>query len=303
MSNKTCLITGGSGFIGSSLIPVLLEKGYKITVLSREAEKTKQQFDNKIETITRIGAISGREHFDIVINLAGQGIADKKWSEKIRKQLRASRVDITKDLVAYFERAIEKPSVFISGSATGFYGLKGDEKLTEKSIGDQSFSSRLCKDWEAAAKKAEELNIRTCYLRTGIVLEKDGGALTKMLPPFKFGLGGPMGSGKQFMSWIHRDDLVSMICHIIETDTLSGPVNGTAPTPVDNTTFSKALGKALNRPAFLPLPGFVLKMLMGDMGKELLLCGQRVIPEKALSSGFEFKYPDIDGALNAILSK
>ncbi|PWQ95940.1 TIGR01777 family oxidoreductase [Leucothrix arctica] len=303
MSNKTCLITGGSGFIGSSLIPVLLDKGYKITVLSREAEKTKQQFDNKIETITRIGAISGREHFDVVINLAGQGIADKKWSDKIRKQLRASRIDTTKDLIAYFERATEKPSVFISGSATGFYGLKGDEKLTEKSIGDKSFSSRLCKDWEAAAKKAEALNIRACYLRTGIVLEKDGGALTKMLPPFKFGLGGPMGSGKQFMSWIHRDDLVSMICHIIETETLSGPINGTAPTPVDNKTFSKALGKALNRPAFLPLPGFVLKLLMGDMGKELLLCGQRVIPEKAVSSGFEFKYSDIDEALNAILSK
>ncbi len=302
MSNKTCLITGGSGFIGSSLIPVLLDKGYKITVLSREAEKTKQQFDNKIETITRIGAISGRDHFDVVINLAGQGIADKKWSDKIQKQLRASRVDTTKDLIAYFQRATVKPTVFISGSATGFYGLKGDEELTERSIGDRSFSSRLCKDWEAAAKKAEELDIRTCYLRTGIVLEKNGGALAKMLPPFKFGLGGPMGSGKQFMSWIHRDDLVAMICHIIETESLSGPVNGTAPTPVNNKTFSKALGKALNRPAFMPLPGFVLKMLMGDMGKELLLCGQRVLPVKAQESGFKFKYPELDDALNAILS-
>ena len=302
MSNKTCLITGGSGFIGSSLIPVLLDKDYKITVLSREAEKTKQQFDNKIETITRIGAISGRDHFDVVINLAGQGIADKKWSDKIQKQLRASRVDTTKDLIAYFQRATVKPTVFISGSATGFYGLKGDEELTERSIGDRSFSSRLCKDWEAAAKKAEELDIRTCYLRTGIVLEKNGGALAKMLPPFKFGLGGPMGSGKQFMSWIHRDDLVAMICHIIETESLSGPVNGTAPTPVNNKTFSKALGKALNRPAFMPLPGFVLKMLMGDMGKELLLCGQRVLPVKAQESGFKFKYPELDDALNAILS-
>ena len=302
MSNKTCLITGGSGFIGSSLIPVLLDKGYKITVLSREAEKTKQQFDNKIETITRIGAISGRDHFDVVINLAGQGIADKKWSDKIQKQLRASRVDTTKDLIAYFQRATVKPTVFISGSATGFYGLKGDEELSERSIGDRSFSSRLCKDWEAAAKKAEELDIRTCYLRTGIVLEKNGGALAKMLPPFKFGLGGPMGSGKQFMSWIHRDDLVAMICHIIDTESLSGPVNGTAPTPVNNKTFSKALGKALNRPAFMPLPGFVLKMLMGDMGKELLLCGQRVLPVKAQESGFKFKYPELDDALNAILS-
>jgi uncharacterized protein (TIGR01777 family) len=302
MSNKTCLITGGSGFIGSSLIPVLLDKGYKITVLSREAEKTKQQFDNKIETITRIGAISGRDHFDVVINLAGQGIAYKKWSDKIQKQLRASRVDTTKDLIAYFQRATVKPTVFISGSATGFYGLKGDEELSERSIGDRSFSSRLCKDWEAAAKKAEELDIRTCYLRTGIVLEKNGGALAKMLPPFKFGLGGPMGSGKQFMSWIHRDDLVAMICHIIDTESLSGPVNGTAPTPVNNKTFSKALGKALNRPAFMPLPGFVLKMLMGDMGKELLLCGQRVLPVKAQESGFKFKYPELDDALNAILS-
>lgn len=303
MSNKTCLITGGSGFICSSLIPVLLGKGYEITVLSRDAEKTKIQFDNKIKTVTRIGAISGREHFDVVINLAGQGIADKQWSDKVRKQLKASRIDITKDLIAYFERAVVKPSVFISGSATGFYGLKGDETLTEKSIGDKSFSSRLCKDWEAAAKKAEALDIRTCYLRTGIVLDKNGGALAKMLPPFKFGLGGPMGSGKQFMSWIHRDDIVGLICHIIETESIIGPINGTAPEPVNNKTFSQALGKSLKRPAFMPLPGFVLKILMGDMGKELLLCGQRVVPEKALSNGFTFKYPTLDNALAAILSK
>jgi uncharacterized protein (TIGR01777 family) len=302
MINKTCLITGGSGFIGSRLIPTLLDKGYKITVLSREAEKTKQQFDNKIETVTRIGAISGREQFDVVINLAGQGIADKNWSDKVRKKLRASRIDITKDLVAYFERATVKPSVFISGSATGFYGLKGEEVLTEKSIGDKSFSSRLCKDWEAAARKAELLDIRTCYLRTGIVLDSDGGALAKMLPPFKLGLGGPMGSGKQYMSWIHRDDLVQLINHIIETDSLSGPVNATAPEPVNNKTFSKSLGKALNRPAFMPLPGFVLKILMGDMGKELLLCGQHVIPEKAVTSGFKFKHPELSEALKAILS-
>jgi len=303
MSNKTCLITGGSGFIGSSLVPALLEQGYDITILSREAKKTKQQFDNKVKTITRIGSISGKEYFDVVINLAGQGIADKKWSEKIRKQLRASRIDITKDLVAYFERANVKPAVFISGSATGFYGLKGEEELTEQSIGDKSFSSRLCKDWEAAAKKAEELGVRTCYLRTGIVLGKGGGALAKMLPPFKLGLGGPMGSGKQYMSWIHRDDIVGLIKHIIETETLTGPVNGTAPTPVNNKTFSKTLGKVLRRPAFMPLPGFVLKMLMGEMGKELLLCGQRVMPEKALQSGYEFTHPTLEGALSNILSK
>jgi len=303
MTNKRCLITGGSGFIGSSLVPTLLDKGYEITVLSRDAEKTKQQFDNKIETITRIGAISGREHFDVVINLAGKGIADKNWSDKIKKQLKASRIDITKDLITYFERATVKPTVFISGSATGFYGLKGEEVLTEKSIGDKSFSSRLCKDWEAAAKKAEDLGIRTCYLRTGIVLDKDGGALAKMLPPFKLGLGGPMGSGKQFMSWIHRDDIVGLIEHIIATTELSGPINGTAPEPVNNKTFSKVLGKALKRPAFFPLPGFLLKIIMGDMGKELLLCGQRVSPEKALKSGYTFKYPKLDDALNAILSK
>ncbi|RVU86107.1 TIGR01777 family protein [Leucothrix sargassi] len=303
MSTKTCLITGGSGFIGSKLIPTLLEKGYQITVLSRNAPKTKQQFDNQVETITRIGSISGKQHFDVVINLAGQGIADKKWSERVRKQLRESRLATTKDLITYFERATVKPSVFISGSAIGFYGLKSDEELNESSTGDKSFSSRLCKDWEAAAGKAEALGIRTCYLRTGVVLDKNGGALTRMLPPFKLGLGGPIGSGKQYMSWIHRDDIVGIIHHIIEDNTLAGPVNGTAPEPVTSKAFATTLGKTLKRPAFMPLPGFVVKFLMGDMGKELLLSGQRVIPEKALTSGYTFKYPALDDALNVILSK
>jgi len=302
MDKKHYLITGGSGFIGSQLIPTLLADNNKVTVLSRTRAKTLAQFNQAIEVIDDLAALDDSTHFDVVINLAGQGIADKRWSDDVKQQLLDSRLLTTRALVEFMTRAETKPELFISGSATGFYGLRDDTILTEEAQGDSSFSTRICSDWEKEAKAAEALGIRCCYLRTGIVLG-NGGALSKMLPPFKFGLGGPMGDGKQWMSWIHMDDLIGIIRHIVATPTITGPVNGTAPNPVTNKEFSTTLGSVLKRPAFLPLPGFVLKLLMGEMGEELLLSGHRVIPEKITGAGYSFTYETLEPALAAVIKK
>lgn len=302
MQSKHYLITGGSGFIGSHLIPKLLAENNKITVLSRTPAKTLAQFKQSVEVIDDLTTLDNSQQFDVVINFAGQGIADKRWSDKVKQQLFESRLLTTRALVEFMRRADNKPELFISGSATGIYGLRDDEVLTEDAEGDSSYSTELCEDWENEAKEAELLGIRCCYLRTGIVLG-NGGALSKMLPPFKFGLGGPMGDGKQFMSWIHMDDLIGIISHIVSNPTINGPVNGTAPNPVPNKEFAKILGKVLKRPAFLPLPGFVLKLLMGEMGEELLLSGHRAIPEKISQAGYSFLYEELEAALSSVIKK
>jgi len=301
MSQKHILLTGGSGFIGQQLVPTLLSAGHTITVFTRNPKKTSAIFQQQVTTIDNLEGLSADDHFDAVINLAGEGIGDRRWTDSVKQQLRDSRLLTTASLVEYFKRANQKPAVFISGSAIGVYGLHGDEKLDEQATGDDSFSSKLCRDWEAQAAEAEALGIRCCYLRTGVVLGKNGGALSKMLPPFKMALGGPMGSGQQWMSWVHMDDLVNAIVYALETPSINGPINGTAPNPVTNKAFSKALGAALNRPAIIPMPAFVLKLMMGEMAEELLLSGQRVVPAKLTQSGFEFKYPQLDDALRDII--
>jgi len=302
MNNKHYLITGGSGFIGSHLIPKLLKANIAVTVLSRTPAKTLAQFNQAVAVIDDLAKLDSSAHFDVVINLAGQGIADKRWSETVVEQLFDSRLLTTRALVEFMSRAETKPELFISGSATGYYGLRGDEELTEEAQGDKSLSTELCADWEEEAQAAEALGIRCCYLRTGIVLG-NGGALSKMLPPFKFGLGGPMGDGKQYMSWIHMDDLIGIISHIVKHPEVSGPVNGTAPNPVPNKVFATKLGKVLNRPAFIPLPAFVLKLLMGEMGEELLLSGHRAVPEKISNAGYSFIYENLEPALSAVINK
>lgn len=302
LDSKHYLITGGSGFIGSHLIPKLLSENNTVTVLTRSPAKTLSQFNKTVEVIDDLASLDASMHFDVVINLAGQGIADKRWSEKVIQQLFDSRLMTTRALIDFMQRATHKPELFISGSATGFYGLRDDEVLSETGSGDSSFSSELCAEWEDEAKAAEALGIRCCYLRTGIVLG-NGGALSKMLPPFKFGLGGPMGDGKQWMSWIHMDDLIGIINHIVKNPKISGPVNGTAPNPVTNKEFATTLGKALKRPAFIPLPGFVLKLLMGEMGEELLLSGHRVVPAKMTVSGYSFIHEQLESALTDVVNK
>ncbi|KAG1694858.1 Epimerase family protein [Nymphon striatum] len=287
MYQQRYLITGGSGFIGSELIKKLLLENHDVTVLTRNEVKTAQHFADimdleredfqtkaKIKTISSLDAINPDQSFDVIVNLAGQGIADTRWSDQ----------------------------VFISGSALGYYGIRETEdEINELGETDNSFSSQLCQQWEKEAQAIEALGIRTCYLRTGIVLGKGGGALVKMLPPFKMGLGGPIGNGKQWMSWIHMEDIVGMIRFAIDHEDLTGAINGTAPNPVTNKEFSKTLGKVLKRPAFFPMPSFVVKLLFGQMGEELLLSGQRVVPEKMISEGYQFQYASLENALRDIV--
>jgi uncharacterized protein (TIGR01777 family) len=215
-----------------------------------------------------------------------------------------SRIRTTEELIAFMKRASHKPSVFISGSAIGIYGTNGATTFTEETPSSEdivgAFPREVCQQWEEKAKAAEELGVRTCLLRTGIVLETDGGALAQMLFPFEFGLGGPMGSGKQWFSWIHRDDVIGLIIHLINDESINGAINVTAPEPVTNKVFSHALGKAMKRPAIIPLPSFQVKLLFGKMGETLLLAGQKVLPQKALDSGFRFQYPHLNDALKNI---
>lgn len=288
------LITGGTGFIGSALCSRLLEENNKIVILSRHPEKIKPP----IKAITDLNDLKDSDIFDVVINLSGEPIANKRWSDKQKHQIFSSRIDITEKLISYFEKSENKPKLFISGSAIGYYGIdKSDNSIEEKETGDNSFSSKLCQKWEVTALKAEKLGIRTCLLRTGIVLGKNGGALSKMLLPFKMCLGGRIGNGKQWMSWVHIDDLVGIILYCISHDNLKGAINGTSPNPVTNQVFTKTLGMIIKRPTIFPMPAIVVKLLMGEMGEELLLAGKKIVPKKALDAGYNFKYKTLEEAL------
>ena len=288
------LITGGTGFIGSALSSRLSENKHNIVMISRHPELIK----GDVEGVCEVEELRGDVNFDVVINLAGEPIANKRWSKQQKQRIISSRLGTTQKLIEYFKDAKIKPKLFISASAIGFYGVGvTNDAVNEEALGDLSFSSRLCRQWEAVALQAQTLGIRTCLLRTGIVLGKGGGALQKMLLPFKLGLGGRIGKGTQWMSWIHLDDLVGIILYCIDHDGLNGPVNGTAPNPVTNKVFTRALGKALKRPAFFPMPVAVVKILMGQMGEELLLSGRSVLPEKIIKEGYKFKFEQIDNAL------
>ncbi|PHS72974.1 MAG: TIGR01777 family protein [Cycloclasticus sp.] len=295
------LITGGTGFIGSTLCKRLLDNNNDIVVLSRRADA----IEKPLRGINTFDELKSDVTFEVVINLAGEPIADKRWSDQQKQRILNSRLDTTKKLVEYLKTTQHKPKLLISGSAIGFYGVgeTNDQLVDENTGGDNSFSSHLCQQWEAAALQAQVLGIRTCLLRTGIVLGGGGGALNKMLPPFKFGLGGKIGTGEQWMSWIHLDDLIGIILYCIEHENLNGAVNGTSPKPVTNQVFTKTLGKVLKRPTCLAMPKFVIKLLMGQMGEELLLTGKRVLPAKILSAGYAFKYQTLETALLDVIKE
>ncbi len=291
------LITGGTGFIGTALCSHLSDQ-HDITLKTRYPKT----ISGNIKGISSLSQLAPTKVFDVVINLAGEPIANKRWSKNQKRKIIDSRINGTEELVNFFKNSKEKPSLLISGSAIGYYGVGStNETIDEDNSGDKSFSSSLCTTWENTAMQAESLGIRTCTLRTGIVLGKNGGALKRMLLPFKLGLGGRIGTGNQWMSWIHIDDLIGIINYCIEHKDLRGPINGTAPNPTSNAEFTKVLSKTLKRPVFFHLPSPIIKFLAGEMGEELLLAGKKVVPSKILAAGYNFKYAYLEEALSNIL--
>jgi len=291
------LITGGTGFIGSALCSRLLNDNHSIVLLSRYS----QDIQPPLKAVSNLQELK-EEAFDIIINLAGEPIANKRWSSQQKQNILDSRINTTRDIITYLKQTKHKPKLLINGSAVGYYGLdKSNDIIDESAYPDNSFSSELCQRWESTALQAQELGIRTCLLRTGIVLGKNGGALSNMLFPFKMGLGGRIGDGEQWMPWIHLDDLLGIILYCIAHDDIKGAINATAPNSVTNHTFTKALGTALKRPTFFPLPKMIVKLLFGQMGEELLLTGKRISPKKVLEAGYDFQFKTLEDALNDIL--
>lgn len=291
------LITGGSGFIGRHLAQALLARGDDVEVITRYPETL--QLDPRVGAWREPEQLTGR--IDAVVNLAGAPIA-KRWSSAYRQVLRDSRIRFTATLVEWMGRLEVLPRVLISGSAIGYYGSQGDRELDEQAEPREGFTHQLCADWEREAQAAESLGVRVCTLRTGLVLGADGGALEKMLPPFRLGLGGPIGSGRQWISWIHMADEVGAILHLLDHEQLRGPFNLTAPHPCTNATFSRTLGQVLGRPAFCRVPAPLMRLLLGE-ASELVLKGQRVMPLRLLESGYAFRYSTLEAALAQVLGR
>lgn len=289
------LITGGTGFIGRYLVKRLARP----VVLGRDPEQIRRELGD-VEA-NRWDARSPLDPdlltgVDTVFHLAGEPIASGRWDTEKKERIRKSRVEGTRLLVDALGRTAAPPATLICASAIGFYGSRGDEILRESSPAGQDFLAGVCGEWEEEAKRAERFGVRVVSLRIGVVLGPDGGALEKMLPPFRLGLGGRLGSGRQYMSWIHRDDLVGLLLHAADNETLHGPVNAVAPQPVTNREFTATLARVLHRPALLPVPAFILKMALGEFA-DVLLGSQRVIPEKAQIAGFHFAHQRLDETL------
>lgn len=299
--NSRILVSGVSGPIGAALLPSLRAGGRTVVRLVRETATGGAQSDRQIpwDPAQPISpeTVSG---FDAVIHLAGESIIGR-WTAVKKEKIRESRIAGTSNLAEALANANVKPRVFISSSAIGYYGDRGDEILKEESPAGTGFLPEVCREWEVATEAAAKAGIRTVQIRTGIVLSTAGGALAKMLTPFKLGLGGIVGSGRQWMSWIDVRDMVGAIQHIVKTDQLRGPVNLVAPTPVRNAEFTKTLASVLSRPAFFPMPAFVVKLLFGEMGETVLLGSQRVEPRQLVASGYPFQFRDLQGSLKAML--
>lgn len=290
------LITGGTGFIGSSLCPQLLMEGHELTLLTRKPEKVVHAYGGRVRAIRSLTEFSEDWPLHAVINLAGEGIADRPWSAARKQQLHVSRVALTEELVSVLRRREQKPSVMISGSAIGWYGDQGDTVLEETSPARPDYMHTLCNDWEHAAREVESMGIRLCVLRTGVVLGKGGGMLKRMLPVFGLGLGARLGSGEQWFSWIALGDYLEIVRHLLTDERRSGTYNATAPKPVTNAEFTATLAQALGRPAFLHIPASVLKLAMGEMSV-MLLGSLRVVPSRLLEARFKFRSRTLDEAL------
>jgi hypothetical protein len=295
------LITGGTGFIGSALTKTLIKQGAAVTVLSRNPAHVARICGEQVKALGNLHELKADDSFDVVINLAGAGIFDARWTQARKQLLRDSRIGLTQQLFSAIERMEVKPELLISGSAIGFYGNQADTQLTEQSTPMTDFSQTLCADWENAALQAQDLGVRVCVIRTGLVLAQGGGLMQRMLLPFKLGLGGRLGDGLQWMSWIHREDWIKIALTMMADKAMSGAYNATAPNPVTNREFTQTLARCLKRPALLPMPSGVLQVLLGEMA-ELVLGSQRVLPERLLAQGFQFEYLQLERALQRILA-
>ena len=291
------LITGGTGLIGSALCTSLLAKGHQITVLTRAVRVSGMR---DVSLISRLKQISSHEKIDAVVNLAGAQLVGKRWSQRRKREIEKSRIELTENLVDWLCKREQRPEVLISGSAIGFYGDRGNEQITEESSGGNDYGAELCRRWEQAAGKAADCGIRVCCIRTGLVLSKEGGMLRQLLLPFKLNLGSTIGSGDQWMSWIHIDDEVAIIEKLATDRQCTGPYNLTAPFAERNKDFTQKLATALRRRSFLRTPAFIIHLLLGESG-ELLTGGQKVNPSRLQQLGYSFRYPGLDSALKNLL--
>jgi uncharacterized protein (TIGR01777 family) len=296
-------ITGATGLIGRRLARELRRRGDEVTALSRDPDKAKEALGTEAHAWDPLAgpapteALEGR---DAVIHLAGENVA-QRWTDESKRSILDSRELGTRNLVLGIKTATERPQVLVSSSAVGYYGPHGTEPLPEDTPPGDDFLAQVCVVWEREAQRAEELGLRVVRIRTGVVLDESGGALAKMLPFFKLGVGGPVAGGEQLLPWVHADDVVGMMLAAIDDERWSGPVNATAPEPVSNATFSKALGRALHRPALAPVPGFAVRLLYGEMA-EMVTKGQNAVPSRALELGYRHRHPELDEALHDTLA-
>jgi hypothetical protein len=302
------LVAGGSGFLGTRLTAALTSAGHDVSILSRQVDRESPGRRGASRAIAWIpdGSVGpwavACGPVDAVINLAGASIGDGRWSSARKAALLTSRVNATRSLVRFVELASPRPALLINASAIGYYGDRGNDVLTEDAAAGQDFLATLCRDWEAEARRAQSVETRVVLLRTGLVLDPRGGALPRMLLPFRLFAGGPFGSGRQYVSWIHREDWVALVLWLLNARDVAGPVNATAPAPVTNAEFTRALGRALRRPSWLPAPAFALKLALGEMAGPLLLFSQRVVPDCAGRRGFSFSHATLDRAFSNLLT-
>ncbi len=293
------LITGSSGLLGSALVASLTAAGHRVTRLVR-TERGRNAGDVYWNAEAGTLDLAGLEGIEAAVHLAGETISER-WTAEKKARILESRVASTRLLCERLGEMKRPPKVLVSASAIGYYGDRGGELLDEQSTSGSGFLADVCRQWEASTGPAEAVGIRTVRLRTGVVLSASGGALAKMLPPFRMGVGGKLGAGDQYMSWIAIDDWIGIVQHALASDTLTGPVNAVAPNPVTNLEFTKTLGKILRRPTIFPVPAFAVRLLFGEMGQELLLGSARVAPRKLIETGYKFRYTALEAALRAVL--
>lgn len=292
------LVTGGTGFVGKVLVERLRARDEQVTILTRTPERMRDARPGVSYAAWPVDVAA----FDAIVNLAGAGIADRRWTEAYKRELRASRIDGTRRLVDAMSKSSKRPSVLVSASAVGYYGDRGEEELPESARPADDFLARLCVEWEAEAERARRLGVRVVTTRSGHVLGPDGGALEPMRRAFAFGLGGPFGNGRQWMPWIHVDDVASLVIHAIDHGATSGPLNAVAPGVVRQREFARTLGRVMSRPAIVPAPRFALRIVLGELA-DALLASARAVPERTLATAFAFRFPELEPALRDVLKE